>query len=279
MVEAIDQIQPALMVDDAGEGGAAPRRRVRQLIALLLDERDRREKFRQAIGFERTCVMDTFECIATAKLPPGFLSMPGPGLLKPILPAWRISCIAVARRFDALVAALHEPTYFVAKQRMPRVRLAKSSIGWVFDRISVFLEPDFSEAVRMHYHGLALRRLAATALAMRLFEIDCGRPPESLEELVPDYLTSVPLDPMDGEGRTIGYLRTEDLPRLYSVGSDGIDEGGRIDWTSGYPESPRHEEIVFFLTGRPRPLRIDLYSILLNLNEPLAAPASAPIAR
>ena len=49
--------------------------------------------------------------------------------------------------------------------------------------------------------------------------------PESLGELVPAYLAAIPTDvPAGGPLR---YRRTEDGYLLYSLGSNGTDEGGR----------------------------------------------------
>ena len=48
---------------------------------------------------------------------------------------------------------------------------------------------------------------------------------ERLEELVPQFLPSVPLDPYDGQP-----LRYKRLPAgfvVYSIGADGRDDGGK----------------------------------------------------
>ena len=97
------------------------------------------------------------------------------------------------------------------------------------------------------------RRIAAVALAVRLYRADhAGRWPESLGELVPTYLPAVPIDPFAAGGRPLRYLRDTpgwDIPPalaaaessyipppgtgpflggpvVYSVGQDGIDDGG-----------------------------------------------------
>ena len=67
--------------------------------------------------------------------------------------------------------------------------------------------------------------MAATGLAIRLYEIDHGRRPERLADLVPEYLPAVPDDPMDAR-RKISYLPRAKRPLLYSVGENGTDEGG-----------------------------------------------------
>ena len=71
----------------------------------------------------------------------------------------------------------------------------------------------------------ALLRLMMTDLALRAFQIDRGRLPAALDELVPEYLPAVPIDPYDG--RPLRYLAGADDFQLYSVGADDIDDGGR----------------------------------------------------
>ena len=74
--------------------------------------------------------------------------------------------------------------------------------------------------------GLTHRRLAAAALAVRWYAVEHdGRLPASLEELVPRYLPAVPLDPM-AKGRPLGYSPDPARPMVYSVGENGIDNGG-----------------------------------------------------
>jgi hypothetical protein len=61
-----------------------------------------------------------------------------------------------------------------------------------------------------------------------------GHLPENLNELMPQFLPAVPIDPFDGQP-----LRCHRLAKgyvIYSVGSDGHDDGGRekpADWKSG----------------------------------------------
>ena len=63
--------------------------------------------------------------------------------------------------------------------------------------------------------------------ALRLYEIENGELPESLNDLVPNYLERAPLDPYDGQP-----LRYDTSERwIYSVGPDFIDAGG--DETDG----------------------------------------------
>ena len=64
-----------------------------------------------------------------------------------------------------------------------------------------------------------------TALALNLFKVENGRWPDHLDELVPKYLKSIPLDPNDGQ--PLRYKLTATGPLLYSIGPDHHDDGGR----------------------------------------------------
>lgn len=63
-----------------------------------------------------------------------------------------------------------------------------------------------------------------TMLALRLFELDEGTMPERLEELTPKYLSAVPED-IFGSGPMRWNAKSH---TLYSVGRDGVDDGGRV---------------------------------------------------
>lgn len=72
----------------------------------------------------------------------------------------------------------------------------------------------------------ALIRLLKTDLALRLSRCDEGDFPTDLEDLVPSYLSSAPIDPYTD--RFLVYRRTGDDYVLYSAAMDGEDNGGRF---------------------------------------------------
>ena len=74
------------------------------------------------------------------------------------------------------------------------------------------------------------KELLITHLALRCYELDHGHFPKGLGELVPDYLADIPSDSFSGDA--LRYRREEDGYLLYSVGLDGVDDGG-VEPTSG----------------------------------------------
>jgi hypothetical protein len=77
-------------------------------------------------------------------------------------------------------------------------RVTTDHSGWQWDR--------FDHSMR--------RRFVAVALAIRLYELDHGARPPTLDELVPDYLDAVPRDPFAHADRPIGYRRDGPRPFL-----------------------------------------------------------------
>ena len=68
-------------------------------------------------------------------------------------------------------------------------------------------------------------RLLTAELAVRSYQAERGVPPTDLAQLVPKYLQRIPSDPFSG--RSMIYRRQGTQWLLYSVGEDGVDDGGK----------------------------------------------------
>jgi hypothetical protein len=77
------------------------------------------------------------------------------------------------------------------------------------------------------YH--AMLRCTLVALAAERYWLRHGAWPQTTAKLVPEFLPDLPLDPFDGQ--PLRYKRLPDGVVIYSVGADGIDDGGRISPT------------------------------------------------
>lgn len=74
--------------------------------------------------------------------------------------------------------------------------------------------------------GEAHRRMTLTVLAIERFRLrNNNQPPLALSELVPAFLPEVPSDPFDGQ--PLRYQRNIEGYRLYSIGRDRVDQGGK----------------------------------------------------
>lgn len=76
----------------------------------------------------------------------------------------------------------------------------------------------------------AVREALRLTLAIEAFEARHGRPPEALADLAPEFLPSIPIDPVSGQAFVLARREaTAADPRewlLYSIGADGQDNGG-----------------------------------------------------
>ncbi|HXI69068.1 MAG TPA: hypothetical protein VNN22_01795 [Verrucomicrobiae bacterium] len=94
--------------------------------------------------------------------------------------------------------------------------------------------PDFSDAfggwspgnvVQKAIKMETARRVVVTAIALKRFQMKHGNLPEALNELVPEFLQSVPIDPNDGHPLRY-HPNADGMYLLYSVGDNGVDDGG-----------------------------------------------------
>ena len=91
--------------------------------------------------------------------------------------------------------------------------------------VSLVSIPNPKRALLQTLHVETERRLALTAIALSRYQRLHGRPPASLDALLPDVLSSPVLDCMSG--RLLCYQANGDRTfNLYSVGNDGTDNGG-----------------------------------------------------
>jgi hypothetical protein len=129
--------------------------------------------------------------------------------------------------------AMNEPTYPRAKANFPTPPATDPVFGPVgslahFSIIGANLMPDCSRWTITHFQGLTDRRAAVIALAIRLYRFDHGGNwPRDLNELTPAYLPAIPTDPFSPTDSPFRYKPdAAGGPIIYSVGEDGVDDGG-----------------------------------------------------
>ena len=86
------------------------------------------------------------------------------------------------------------------------------------------------------------RQLLISAIALERYRLRRRRYPDELALLVPDFLVRLPRDPIDGQ--PLRYrLNADGGFTLYSVGDDGVDQGGNA-------EVPPDKRGSYWLSGR-----------------------------
>ena len=86
--------------------------------------------------------------------------------------------------------------------------------------------PSYDRLLQGEYRCRAQRRMMAVDLAVRLYRIDHqGRWPAKLDDLVPQYLPAVPIDPTSNGAAPLGYFLADhgNRPLLHMAGERGID--------------------------------------------------------
>jgi type II secretory pathway pseudopilin PulG len=92
-------------------------------------------------------------------------------------------------------------------------------------RFSLMAVPNWKRAMETTMRAETQRSLCLAALAIRRYELQHGQLPADLAALTPELLDPAPVDYMDG--RTLRYrVEADGIWRLWSVGSDGKDDGG-----------------------------------------------------
>ena len=88
----------------------------------------------------------------------------------------------------------------------------------------LFLPAVQSCSARLSPRPDALHQALRLGLAAEKYRLRHGRLPARLEDLTPEFIPAVPLDPFDG--KPMRMKRTDRGLIVYSIGPDGIDNGG-----------------------------------------------------
>lgn len=103
------------------------------------------------------------------------------------------------------------------------------------------------------YHFRSLRILNETGAAIETYRQVHSQYPESLEQLVPEFLEEIRTDPCSNDGSSFTYVPAKgSAPNhnefvLYSTGHDGVDDGGDLFDDLVYIQRPRN--LLEYLVG------------------------------
>jgi hypothetical protein len=116
-----------------------------------------------------------------------------------------------------------------------------------------YRDRSYNQVERIAKTHLTMRaqcRAIATALAAERFRLDRQRWPTSLQEMVPKYLATVPLDPFTG--KPLLMMQQADGITIYSVGTNGIDQQGTV-----FPVDKQYENDIGYRLWNPDKRRAD----------------------
>jgi hypothetical protein len=198
-------------------------------------------------------------------------------------------------------AAATAPSWPAFQQAAPAWPADVSARPWRHLLASILMPP-LERAINVDFRAMTDRRLAATALAARWYAADhAGKLPERLQDLMPDYLDAIPSDPM-ARGGVLKYVRDAansahparparpapasgaatqksigvKAPLIYSVGANGLDDGGSESIASNRGDADRWQrpDAVVHLMRQPRPAKEVWSDGVGDLNLPAPAPAA-----
>ena len=109
--------------------------------------------------------------------------------------------------------------------------------------LSGLLLPAYAAAATKEAKSSAQIYLVQTALAIEQFRSANGKVPNTLSDLVPQFLSAIPKDLFDGQ--SLRYHRLEKGYVVYSIGSDGEDNGGRERPADAKSTDRTHYDITF----------------------------------
>lgn len=167
-------------------------------------------------------------------------------------PRWATIEQRMNQLYDERIELIEMPRW----QRLANPAYRTSTMTeWMTDRAS--LEGHISNAASVWMYGtvkdrdLAKDQGVSLLLAIEHYAAENGSYPERLMQLVPEYIPKVPDDPFAMQSVAWQYRLVQNAPRgarpyiLYSVGIDGIDNGGTIP-DGMTPDSALQED---FITG------------------------------
>lgn len=260
-VKLLDEMSPSLRIGD--DSTSVSPQRLRALINDLLKNDAQRELMRRGLIAERAFQQDMMQALMEGRggnpLAPGASGpgqQPGGSALAGVVlgPVMRENALLMLRHMNKVIESLDSADWpsFEARFQSIEAQLRRSPYRY---RYASLMLPALDRAVLVNYRVLTDRHLTAAALACRWYAVEHdGRPPASLDELVPKYLPHVALDLLAGAGKTIGYVPDADRPRVYHVGENGKDDSGREpDPLASERENKGLSDEVVHLKHQPRP--------------------------
>jgi len=286
--DTLQKIAPDLRVGSSRNTGGQPAsvEQARRLIADLLEDTPQREGQRYALQYERMMLAEMAIEFANGKfnatVAGGSASPPRPVggyLLSPMLYADGRTMLELATKVTNAAQLPDWPAAEAKLKLLPDFDRLASARHFMLTIFGMMMHA-WDKAVLQDFRALTDKRLTAVALGARWYSTEHdGRFPPKLDDLVPNYLPAIPADPMTAGSRL--RHRPGDNPVVYSVGEDGVDDGG-----SEQPLDPSHpdnrwrqKDIVVHLTRQPRKPKTDDADEQEASEKPPSADASAPLTR
>lgn len=246
--EELERVYPYICVGDERSSREPARAQLVDYVSHLLDERGLDQRTIRAWRGDRAIAMaQDLDLITWPRQPRtrAWVDM----LRRPV---YTLDSVRAAELGTHAIAAANEPCWPRAERCFPAIErpytLLRANTHPL--TLSPFGEPAYSRGVLLSLRSRASRRMAAVALALKLYESEHGYTAPSLDALLGTYLEAIPADPFSDDGSKIRYKLDGPHPLLYSIGANGIDQGGQDRGTDDAPGGWEEFDLVFRLDGR-----------------------------
>lgn len=139
---------------------------------------------------------------------------------------------------DLNAASKLSPTLFLQAVDKTRAVLADLEARGTIERWryqqTLLLLPAHINALQRIYKALVYRELLEVALQAQRYKRHHGEMPRDVDALIPQFITALPIDPYDG--RPVKIMKSADLLRIYSVGTDAVDNEGESQFPQLEPD-------------------------------------------
>ncbi len=164
-------------------------------------------------------------------------------LLTHISGLWDLNFLKTVEMYQKLIEATKLP-YSVQLKEIEKNEKETEKFSFVYPLPKMYLAST-SKVFTKFQINIAQIRAAETALAVERYRLKHNMLPDSLEQLVPEFLESVPIDPFDE--KPLKYRKDGASFYVYSIGHNLTDDGGDPSKTKSGTKAIYGEDIVFFI--------------------------------
>lgn len=156
---------------------------------------------------------------------------------------WNLNLLKTVEVYNKLIEASTLP-YPKQLKELEMIEEETLKLPFIY-AMPKLLIPAVSKSCIRHQIDIAQTRTAETALAVERYRLKHQKLPDSLEQLAPKFIESVPLDPFDG--KPLRYRRDGKSFYVYSIGNNLTDDGGYPSKAKSGTKGIHGEDIVFFI--------------------------------